>query len=200
MAKGRVRKGMVGIALAAAVLGGAATDAGAEGQLTWKQRVAPEWKNPPPPRRVLTQKVDPAQKLDQDVRALVNAVRSTGTTCNGVAMPAVPALVANELLRKAAQGHSTDMATNDFMDHVGSNGSTFEQRAQAAGYTGYWSLAENVAAGQPTPQAVVDAWLASTDGHCESLMSSDLVEIGIASASNPNSTYGIYWTSMLGRR
>ncbi|MFF4845863.1 CAP domain-containing protein [Streptomyces collinus] len=41
------------------------------------------------------------------------------------------------------------MARNHYVGHTGSNGSTMVDRVEAAGYTGWSSLAENVAAGRP---------------------------------------------------
>jgi uncharacterized protein YkwD len=62
----------------------------------------------------------------------------------------------------------------------------------AAGYE--WSrTGENIAAGYPDLQAVVDAWMAS-EGHCANLMNASFREIGMACARNDASTYRIYWT------
>ena len=49
--------------------------------------------------------------------------------------------------------------------------------------TGYWmwatpfAIGENIAAGQRTPQDVVDGWIAS-DGHCANLMNPNFEELG----------------------
>ena len=53
-------------------------------------------------------------------------------------------------LMTAAQRHSEDQAAHSTMSHTGSNGSTMVQRAEAAGYVGWTSIAENVAAGYPS--------------------------------------------------
>ncbi|MEW5717362.1 MAG: CAP domain-containing protein, partial [Chloroflexota bacterium] len=52
-----------------------------------------------------------------------------------------PALVKNTALTNAAQGHSTDMALNDFVSHTGSDGSSPATRATGAGYN-WAALAE----------------------------------------------------------
>lgn len=59
------------------------------------------------------------------------------------AYPAVQPLSFDARLLDAARGHSEDMAENGFQDHTGSDGRTFDQRIDAAGYA--WSFAsENV--------------------------------------------------------
>ena len=55
-----------------------------------------------------------------------------------------PPLAFNANLIAAARGHSQDMVVNDFQGHTGSNGSTLTTRVEAAGYTGWNALAENV--------------------------------------------------------
>jgi hypothetical protein len=55
-----------------------------------------------------------------------------------------PPLAFNANLIAAARGQSQDMAVNDFQGHTGSNGSTLTTRIEAAGYTGWNALAENV--------------------------------------------------------
>jgi hypothetical protein len=55
-----------------------------------------------------------------------------------------PPLAFNANLIAAARGHSQDMVVNDFQGHTGSDGSTITNRVEAAGYTGWNALAENV--------------------------------------------------------
>ena len=59
------------------------------------------------------------------------------------------------------------------------------------------SVAENIAAGRSTAQAVVDDWMQST-GHCQNIMNSGLRVIGIGYAFNQSSTYSHYWTQNFG--
>ncbi|KAI9913874.1 hypothetical protein PsorP6_005209 [Peronosclerospora sorghi] len=56
-------------------------------------------------------------------------------------------LFMNAKLQSAAQGHSNDMARNNFMGHGGTDGSTMSQRISRAGYE-WSSVRENVAAGR----------------------------------------------------
>lgn len=109
------------------------------------------------------------------------------------------ALTVNSKLTQAAQGHSDDMAYNDFFSHVGSNGSTFASRLQAAGYA-YLSAAENIAAGYSTPESVVDAWFNESppnDGHRQNILNCAFKDIGVGYTYLENDTgdtnYHYYW-------
>jgi uncharacterized protein YkwD len=193
MGNGRIKKSIAGLALAGALFAGTAGTADAAPAPTVKyeyKKTPVQWK-PTYPVAVAT--------LSDQMTALVNKVRTTGTTCGGVAKAPAPALKVNALLAKAAQGHSDDMASKNFFNHTGSNGSSFSSRISAAGYTGWTNVAENIAAGQQTQQAVVDAWFKSA-GHCNNFMNPALKEIGFGKATNSASTYGIYWTANLGTR
>lgn len=115
------------------------------------------------------------------------------------------ALTVNSKLNQSAQGHSDDMAYNDFFSHTGSNGSTLETRLKAVGYA-YWSAAENIAAGYSTPEDVVDAWYNETppnDGHRLNILNCDLQEIGVGYTYLADDTgkknYHHYWVQDFGK-
>ena len=88
------------------------------------------------------------------------------------------ALTVNTQLASAAQGHSRDMACNNFLGHTGSNGSTIGQRILAAGYSpsGY---VEIIAIG--TPQDAMSQWQ-NEAGHWAAVLNAGLTEIGIGYA------------------
>lgn len=134
-----------------------------------------------------------------DMLAVVNAQRASGAVCNGVAFPAVGALVWNSQLQQAATAHSTDMSTKDFFAHTGSDGGTLRQRLPSAGYN-YSSAGENIAAGYTSVSQVVAAWMASTTGHCENIMKSTHRDMGVSCKIYTPSTYRTYWTMELGTR
>ncbi len=71
----------------------------------------------------------------------LNEGLAAGTIANTPKQP----LALNAQLHVAIQNHLQDMINNDFFSHTGSNGSTFVQRIQAAGYTGYITVGENLA-------------------------------------------------------
>lgn len=132
-----------------------------------------------------------------DALTRVNDYRARGADCGarGVLGPA-GVLAWSTQLEQAAVAHSTDMATNDFFDHTGSDGSTMVSRVNATGY-GWTLLAENIAAGQSTVADVVAAWMDSPD-HCENIMNPNLREIALACVRNDAATYRRYWTMDLG--
>jgi uncharacterized protein YkwD len=135
--------------------------------------------------------------FEDQVLSLVNARRAAGATCGGTVYPPAPALPMNASLRLAARGHSQDMATQNYFSHVSLDGRTFDQRIRNAGYTGSFPLGENIAGGQPTPQAVVDGWMGSA-GHCANIMNPSFRATGVGYAFNPAATYRHYWTQTFG--
>ncbi|MEU1161911.1 CAP domain-containing protein, partial [Streptomyces sp. NPDC005921] len=71
------------------------------------------------------------------------------------------ALSANSSLTKLAEAFSDDMAARDFFDHTDPDGKTPWDRAAAAGISNLGG--ENIARGQATAQAVMDAWMKVLD-------------------------------------
>jgi uncharacterized protein YkwD len=101
-------------------------------------------------------------------------------------------------LDQSAQRFAQYMGTAHFFDHTGPDGSALHSRIAAAGYHGY-TWAENIAAGQRTPQAVVQDWM-NSPGHRANILHSSLKEIGIGIARVPGSPMGIYWVQDFGAR
>ncbi|MEV4248891.1 CAP domain-containing protein [Streptosporangium canum] len=94
-------------------------------------------------------------------------------------------------LRKAAYGHSADMADQGYFSHTSKDGRSFMDRIRAAGFTGGSGWAENIAAGQKTPAAVMSSWMNSA-GHKANIMNCKYTLIGVGAAKNSGGT--IYWT------
>lgn len=84
-------------------------------------------------------------------------------------------------LTVAARRHAREMARRDFFDVRGTDGSTFESRIQDAGYP-YMRVALQMAAGYPTPAAVVAHWGQRKDSR-KHLLDPRFVEAGIAYAA-----------------
>lgn len=128
---------------------------------------------------------------------LLNARRSAGARCGALgSFAAAPALAWQPQLAQAAWQHDEDMAANDFFSHAGSDGSSGGARAAAAGYmSSAWG--ENIAAGQPSVEAVVAAWMDS-DGHCANIMNPAYRDVGLACVSGAaGNGYPSYWTLLL---
>jgi uncharacterized protein YkwD len=101
------------------------------------------------------------------------------------------------------------MALNNLFSHTGSDGSTLGDRAVRAGYS-YQNLAENIAAGIPTAQAVVTNWMTSAS-HRANILNCDLRQIGVGFYDQPDDQadvrddtgalggpYRYYWTQDFG--
>lgn len=127
----------------------------------------------------------PRAGVGRQVVALVNVERSRAG-CAPVS--------ADAALQSAAQGHSDDMAARDYFSHTSPDGSTFAERIRAAGYLG-GAIAENIAAGQPSAQDVMSAWMASP-GHRANILNCTYRDIGVGYATG--GSYGTYWTQTFG--
>jgi uncharacterized protein YkwD len=136
--------------------------------------------------------------FENQVLVLVNARRAAGATCGGVTKTPVPALTMEPHLRQAARCHSLDMATHNYFSHDSQDGTSPWTRITQAGYTAFGN-AENIAAGQSTPESVVDGWMNST-GHCNNIMTSGSNEIGVGYAFVQSSDFDHYWTQDFGKR
>jgi uncharacterized protein YkwD len=102
----------------------------------------------------------------------------------------------NGALATAAQRHADDMAANNYFSHNSRNGATFAARIRAAGYR-YRLAAENIAAGQQSPEEVVATWMDSP-GHRANILNCRLRHVGIGFAENGGSAYGAYWVQDFG--
>jgi uncharacterized protein YkwD len=107
----------------------------------------------------------------------------------------------NRKLNAAANQHSTDMARKDYFNHTGANGSSPFDRISATGYT-YSTAAENIAAGFPTPESVVNAWM-NSPGHRVNILNPKFQEMGVGykylAGDFGNVNYHHYWTQNFAR-
>lgn len=85
-------------------------------------------------------------------------------------------------LRRAAFGHSADMAENDYFDHDSQDGRDMVDRIRATGFTGS-ALAENIAMGQRSAAEVVQGWM-NSDGHRQNIMNCSYTLIGVGAAKD----------------
>ncbi|MFB8182452.1 sigma-70 family RNA polymerase sigma factor [Streptomyces sp. NPDC055966] len=169
-----------------------------------KPSAAPASSSPsasPSPSPTHTKKKSPAKKSPRPVRTTdTPAPRPTVTTSAPTAPQAPPTasgqvaqvitlvnqqratagcspVSENADLDRAAQGHSDDMAARNYFDHVSPDGTDPGQRITAAGYQ--WSTyGENIAKGQSSPQAVMDAWM-NSPGHRANILNCAFKEIGV---------------------
>lgn len=140
---------------------------------------------------------DRAASADElEILRLTNEARARGATCGTVPQAPAPALRWNDQLAHAARNHALDLGKRRYFDHTTPEGVKFSDRITGAGYV--WRTAgENIAAGQPSPAAVVDAWLRSP-GHCTNLMNPAFTEMGVGGVRVDGSPYGLYWGQNFG--
>ncbi|HET9379841.1 MAG TPA: CAP domain-containing protein [Streptomyces sp.] len=85
-------------------------------------------------------------------------------------------VAANSALADLASDFSEDMAERDFFDHTDPDGATPWDRAEKAGISGLGG--ENIARGQSTAAAVMDAWM-NSPGHRANILNCDFKTLGV---------------------
>lgn len=105
-------------------------------------------------------------------------------------------------VRAAARAHSQHMAMHRFFSHTSPEGLAPGDRLSSSGID-WGSVGENIAAGYASPQAVLDAWLASP-GHRKNIESETWTHAGVGYAIDPAPTddapHVYYWTQDFVRR
>lgn len=130
-------------------------------------------------------------QFEADVVVLVNEHRAAGATCGNQEFGPTGPMVAEAQLRCAARLHSQDMAVREFFSHDNPDGESPWDRVDLTEYTGN-ATGENIAAGHPDPQAVMDGWM-SSPGHCSNIMNPDNTQLGVGYYE------GNFWTQVMGR-
>lgn len=125
----------------------------------------------------------------------INALRAQPQQCGERRLPAAPPLLWSPHLAGTAQQLAQDMADFNRVAHQDRDGQPLGVRLQISGYR-YLAAAENIAGGQRSVPAVLDAWLASPT-HCAALMSEALSEVGLACVTRTDSTYRTHWVMHL---
>jgi uncharacterized protein YkwD len=107
----------------------------------------------------------------------------------------LPALTVDAQLTTAAKAHATDMLCNNYVSHLGLDGSTPEQRVEAAGFNAS-VVVENLYALHPAyggnPQAAVDWWMSDPISKAD-LLNEDTTVFGISYVSSEASLFGGYF-------
>ncbi len=90
---------------------------------------------------------------------------------------------------EVAQTKAEDMSENNYFSHTSPTyGSPFDMLKEFG--VDYRTAAENIAAGQQTPDQVVDGWL-NSQGHRKNIMNKNVTHIGVGFAQD-----GQYWTQI----
>ncbi|MGD6782040.1 MULTISPECIES: SafA/ExsA family spore coat assembly protein [Bacillaceae] len=123
------------------------------------------------------------QTQEEQVAKLVNQER---------AKHGLKPLKLNWELSRVARYKSQDMIDKKYFSHTSPTyGSPFDMIRNFG--ISYRSAGENIAAGQQTPQEVMNAWM-NSEGHRKNILSSQYTEIGVGYAKGGQ--YGHYWTQM----
>lgn len=123
--------------------------------------------------------------IQAEVLNLINVERATA---------GCPALALDPALNTAADGHSEDMAANNYFAHEDLAGNGPGVRIAASGYGGA-NWAENIATGFPDPAGVVTGWM-NSEGHRANILNCAYVHMGIGYAVGGTGT--VYWTQVFG--
>lgn len=121
--------------------------------------------------------------VPEQILALVNAER---------AKHGLQALTLSEELNAVATDKAVDMASRGYFDHTSPTYGTPFEMLENYGIS-YRAAGENIAAGQLTPEDVMDAWM-SSEGHRANILSSAFNKLGVGFAYGGE--YGIYWTQL----
>ncbi|WP_108671486.1 CAP domain-containing protein [Peribacillus acanthi] len=117
---------------------------------------------------------------EQKVVELTNAER---------AKAGLTALKLDTALSDVARKKSEDMKNKGYFSHTSPTyGSPFDMMKQFG--ISYTSAGENIAQGQQSPEAVVQAWM-NSEGHRANIMNSSFTHIGVGHVAGGN-----YWTQM----
>lgn len=149
-------------------------------------RANPQFRNPAliyPGQRVNIPDISATKSIENQVIQLTNQER---------AKHGLRPLAANWELSRVARYKSVDMRDKNYFSHTSPTyGSPFTMIKNFG--IAYRSAGENIAAGQRTPQEVVNSWM-NSPGHRANILSSSYTHIGVGHASG--GSYGHYWTQM----
>ena len=135
--------------------------------------------------------------FEQQVLELTNRARMQSGCCGSEGcLGAAPALKLDERLQRSARTHAGDMAMRDYFAHESPEGVTPVDRIREAGFRGC-ATGENIAAGQPTPETVVQGWLESP-GHCANIREPAFTRIGVGYHPMPSNRFAHFWVQNFG--
>lgn len=126
------------------------------------------------------------ESLDDQVLQLVNLER---------AKAGLDPVVKSETLSKFAGDYACRMIEGGFFAHTDPDTGYGPGERAAAGDYAFWSVGENLAAGQPTAADVMRVWMES-DSHRANILDSRWKEIGIGVRTGGE--FSIYWVQEFG--
>ncbi|MDP4087322.1 MAG: SafA/ExsA family spore coat assembly protein [Bacillota bacterium] len=146
----------------------------------------PQFKNPAliyPGEKVTIPNLDATKSIENQVIQLTNQQRAK----NGL-----KALTPNWELSRVARYKAMDMRDKNYFSHTSPTyGSPFTMMKNFG--IAYRAAGENIAAGQSTPQEVVNSWM-NSPGHRANILSTTYTQIGVGYAQG--GSYRYYWSQM----
>ena len=129
-----------------------------------------------PPQPQPTPAPQPRVYADAAAAAAVYALTTELRAKSGL-----PPLALNSALASAADGYAATLAANDWFAHEGPDGSTLTSRVEAAGYSGWTYLSENLYQGfyKEAAESIVQVWT-ENPGHYSNMTGRQISETGVA--------------------
>ncbi len=129
-----------------------------------------------------------ASTFEKQVLEQLNVRRSTTQTCRGKSMRAVGALTWDGAFADLALSHAKDLAARqgagyDGLSHTTYGLKTWSERFVIAGYSSGFSEDLALSPAGFSASQVVQQWMTSTSGHCESVMDGRWTKAGVGVAS-----------------
>jgi len=98
----------------------------------------------------------------------------------------------DDTLAQAASNHCCDMINRNFFAHENPDGQNVADRVDTLGYA-WLMVGENLAAGQTTPEEVVDGWM-NSPGHRANILRPEFTELGVS--YREGGSYSRYWVQV----
>jgi uncharacterized protein YkwD len=137
------------------------------------------------------------EEFESEVVRRTNELREEGGCCGDEGcFPSTPALQSDTNLTRSARAHALDMAEQDYFMHDSRDGRSPFDRMREAGFGGC-AMGENIAAGQASPEVVVDGWRDSP-GHCANMLSPMFDRIGVGYRPAPGQDTPHVWVQNFG--
>jgi uncharacterized protein YkwD len=128
----------------------------------------------------------PSSPMAEQILSLVNQERASR---------GLSSLTLNEQLSVSAQKYAERMRDQKFFSHTSPDGTTYRMRNEAAGYTNWTWMGENIAYGQTSAAQVMDDWM-NSKGHRENILEPKAKELGVGYVGGGTT----YWVQEFGAK
>lgn len=136
-------------------------------------------------------------KLDDYQRKMMSAIKEARITpryCGGAYFRSADPLSYNSNLEPAAELHALDMAGNDYVSQVGSNGIGLAGRLAQTIYP-YSYAGENILGGSESVKETVQAWL-DDPRYCRHIMDPAFDDFAVYRTLVQDATHPAYWSAV----